>query len=65
MPQDKDFIGTPVPKIDTGDKNQAVSKPSPANRDKNIAMPKPENQNWGIRKQDMSPIGPGIHDKGQ
>jgi hypothetical protein len=64
MPQE--IIGTPVPKVDTGDKNQAMPKPSPADRDRNRAVPKPNSGlPFGIRKRDMSPVGPMISDKSE
>jgi hypothetical protein len=63
MPQE--IKGTPIPSIQTNDKNQAVPKPSPADRDRNQAVPKGNKSNaWGVRVPDMSKVGPMISDKG-
>lgn len=69
MPQE--IIGTPKLKIQGTDKDfKAVHKPSPADRDRNQAVPETDMQNdfpgrilRGIRKPDQSPVGPSIFDK--
>jgi len=65
MAQDRN-IGTPIPKFRGRDNNQALTKPSPADRDRNQAVPKTDMERafpGGIRWPDKSPIGPMINDK--
>jgi hypothetical protein len=66
----QEIIGKTSTKFGGTDSNKAVPKPSPADNDKNQAVPKTDLQRAfpagvpiGIRKPDTSPVGPSIFDK--